>query len=362
LKQENDFVSFRNESSQMLSVDYTSNILSISSGKVIAKGDMQSLLNNIDITYSNNNNACFKQFFKDCVALYDVSELKLSAKTLTDSCYYNMFSGCVNIKNYPQIEATSLSENCYYNMFAGCISLTKPLPLPIKELTKSCYEGMFSGCTGLTETSTLSATILAESCYKNMYKNCIGLTETSTLKAIELTKSCYEGMFEGCTSLEIAPKWAFLSVGENSCYCMFKNCISLIEVSDILSENSAYYSFNNMFAGCTSLIKAPKLHFKELTQNACSYMFDGCLKLNHIEVNFTEWTYEPYYWVRGVAATGDFIKPVQLQDYYGYSYIPSKWKVTNIIGNNQPLTFTALSNNSSVRIIVIENEQENEQA
>ena len=51
------------------------------------------------------------------------------------------------------MSATSLANDCYHDMFYGCSSLTSAPALPLTNLVSSCYSGMFYGCTSLTSIS-----------------------------------------------------------------------------------------------------------------------------------------------------------------------------------------------------------------
>ncbi len=60
-------------------------------------------------------------------------------------------------------------------------------------------------------------------------------------------------------------------------------------------------------------------------------MFSKWKNLNYIKVNFTSWgTHGFDYWVEGVASTGIFVCPRELEIKYGTSYIPNNWRVVYI--------------------------------
>jgi hypothetical protein len=82
-----------------------------------------------------------------------------------DSCYCNLFDGCTELTQAPELPATILGNNCYKYMFSGCTSLIKAPELPATTLTNSCYASMFQGCKALTTSPKLNATVLAPSCY-----------------------------------------------------------------------------------------------------------------------------------------------------------------------------------------------------
>ena len=101
----------------------------------------------------------------------------LPAKTLANSCYYNMFQGCASLTAAPEIPATTLANSCCFNMFTDCTSLTSaPATLPATTLAESCYSYMFAYCPFLTTAPALPATTLADYCYFCMFYGCSKLT------------------------------------------------------------------------------------------------------------------------------------------------------------------------------------------
>ena len=131
----------------------------------------------------------------------DASNLILPATTLTNYCYYGMFSGCYSLSTAPTLPATTLANNCYESMFSSCASLTTAPELPVTTLAQSCYQSMFQGCTSLTTAPQLPATTLVNGCYQSMFEGCTSLVTAPTLPATTLVEECYSGMFYGCTSL-----------------------------------------------------------------------------------------------------------------------------------------------------------------
>ena len=65
----------------------------------------------------------FRNMFKKCTTLVDVSKLVLPATTLGKACYEYMFEDCTSITVAPVLPATNLETNCYQYMFQGCSSL-----------------------------------------------------------------------------------------------------------------------------------------------------------------------------------------------------------------------------------------------
>ena len=249
----------------------------ITSGKFYVSGNMQSLcsFNNTLQTYH------FCHLFSSCRGLnIDVNTpLSLPATTLTNACYYYMFSGCTSLTTAPELPATTLADYCYQNMFSGCISLTTAPELPATTLANRCYTSMFSGCTSLMSTPELPATTLVQYCYQNMFSGCTSLMSTPELPATTLDICCYNSMFFGCTSLMSAPALPAMTLA-NSCYNgMFKNCSSLMAAPVLPATTLADNCYQSMFENCSSLTSTPVLSATALTNNCYYSMFQNCTSL-----------------------------------------------------------------------------------
>lgn len=123
----------------------------------------------------------FMSLFKNNAKLTDASQLLLPATTLSNGCYYGMFSGCKHLTAAPALPATTLAEECYKYMFNGCTGLTAAPALPATQLAKECYMSMFKGCTGLTAAPVLPATTLPFHCYYEMFRGCSNLNSVTCL-------------------------------------------------------------------------------------------------------------------------------------------------------------------------------------
>ena len=85
-----------------------------------------------------------------------------------------------------------------------------------------------------------------------------------------------------------------------------------------------------MFYGCTSITEAPVLPALTLVSQAYMEMFDGCTHLAKIKMMATDVTASQCLtnWVRGVAASGLFIKNVDATwSGTGNSGVPNGWTV-----------------------------------
>lgn len=97
-----------------------------SSNKFNASGNIMSLLYGDDFkeqTSLEGKDYALASLFQDNSGLIGASNLMLPATTLALGCYGNMFNGCTNLIEAPELSATTLADNCYIQMFSGCTSL-----------------------------------------------------------------------------------------------------------------------------------------------------------------------------------------------------------------------------------------------
>ena len=315
---------------------------------------------------------CYTNMFVGCTSLTTVPSL--SATTLAQACYEHMFDNCASLTAVPSnyLPVTALTYGCYGGMFSNCSSLTTAPALPSTTLANYCYNGMFRGCTSLTTAPELPATTLAYGCYSDMFygtnvlPDCSNIDFASStvvasgglkglfsgtkvtdndleillpkndngryyLPATTLADSCYQEMFYKCTSLTTAPELPATTLA-NSCYShMFESCASLTTAPSVLPATTLADScYDSMFQGCTSLTTAPALPANTLASYCYWGMFDGCSSLSYIKCLATD--ISAYrcreYWVRGVAATGTFVKAPSMTSWTeGKDGIPEGWTV-----------------------------------
>ena len=259
LQNKNDKVYFRGSRSQQGFYNYIQFNLT---GKLSAGGNINSLLSPYESVYKNitdyttfetANDSTFKMLFENQSSLYDASLLKLNTRNLAMFCYYNMFNGCTNLTQAPELPATQLNEYCYTSMFEDCTSLNQAPELPATTLTNKCYSYMFYGCTSLVQAPELPATQLTEYCYYDMFNGCTNLTQAPELPATQLTEYCYIYMFSGCTSLNQAPELPATTLA-NSCYSgMFEDCTSLNYIKCLATDISAEYCTYDWLANVASV-------------------------------------------------------------------------------------------------------------
>ena len=327
------------------------------------EGNIMSLIdkNNFATATTLESNYAFNGLFNGCTRLTSAENLILPATTLADGCYYNMFAGCsslttapkelpadtlttncyaqmfwncTSLTKVPKLPATTLATYCYSSMFAGCKSLTTVPELPATTLATNCYYNMFKNCTSIITAPALPANTLANSCYRNMFYNCTSLTTAPELPATTLTYQCYNSMFQGCKSLTQAPVLPANSLVGDCYKYMFAGCTSLTTAPELPATTLAQDCYNSMFDSCTSLTTAPELPATILDSGCYSYMFYGCTKLKYIkclatDISATNCTKN---WVDGVAATGTFVKSLNMSGWTtGISGIPEGWTVLNYV-------------------------------
>ena len=233
----------------------------------------------------------------------DISDFSYAFYRLFDGYYYNH----TYLKDVSDLTltATTLSFYCYGEMFEDCASITTAPALPATTLYGGCYDSMFMGCTSLTAAPSLPATVLDTGCYRDMFRDCTSLTTAPALPATRLEANCYERMFMGCTSLTAAPSLPATVLGI-SCY-------------------------KDMFNGCTSLTTAPVLPATRLKQDCYFDMFTYCSSLNNVTCLATVLTDRGYdctsAWLYGVSSSGTFTKAAGVSWETGASGIPEGWTV-----------------------------------
>ena len=327
------------------------------------EGNIMSLINSTNFATATTleSKYTFNGLFNGCTGLTSAENLVLPATTLAEGCYYNMFAGCSSLTKapkelpsdtlttncyaqmfwdctsltvVPKLSATKLATYCYSSMFANCKSLTTATELPATTLATNCYASMFKGCSSLSTAPALPATTLATSCYRDMFYNCTSLTVATELPATTLEYQCYNSMFRGCKSLTQAPVLPANSLANRCYYYMFKGCSSLTTAPELPATTLAQDCYNSMFDGCTSLVNATELPATTLETGCYSYMFYGCTKLKYIkclatDISATNCTQG---WVDGVAATGTFVKSLNMSGWTtGINGIPTGWTVLNYI-------------------------------
>lgn len=127
--------------------------------KFIAYGNAMSLLYGDDFsgkTTFQSTTYTLNGLFIDCSGLTSVKHLVLPATALTQNAYDQMFRGCTNLIDSPELPATKIANWCYKGMFSGCTSLTNAPVLYDVDFgpegsasPQGAFEDMFKGCSSL---------------------------------------------------------------------------------------------------------------------------------------------------------------------------------------------------------------------
>ena len=105
---------------------------------------------------------CYESIFEGCTWM-EVAPSIFPAMTLAEYCYLNAFAGCEYIAYGTKLPAINLAKGCYQFMYFNS-SLEAPPTLNAKTLVNSCYWGMFSGCQFLDKITCLAEDITAPNC------------------------------------------------------------------------------------------------------------------------------------------------------------------------------------------------------
>ena len=276
------------------------------SGSVTASGNIMSLVDRTARSTTIPNVGCFAGLFTGFSRLL-INNLLFPATTLTNYCYYQMFSGCSSITSAPELPATVVPIRAYMSMFRGCTNLTTASVYADAISREGCYE-MFRGCTSLQSISNFAPTgSIGNSGCQEMFKDCSSLITAPELLSTSIGGYTYMDMFNGCTSLQTTPSslpatsvpdYAYSSMfygcvnittpptigatrftGTGSCTNMFYNCRSLRTAPSLNATQLSDFCYQEMFENCRSLTAAPDL--PATTIYTCSYrmMFKGCSSL-----------------------------------------------------------------------------------
>ena len=296
---------------------------------------------------TNLAQGCYEHMFDNCASLTAVPSNYLPLTTLTFGCYNGMFYKCTSLTTAPELPATTLVNYCYSSMFARCTSLTQAPELPATTLAYGCYSDMFYGTNVLPDCSNIdfaSSTVVASGGLKGLFSG-TKITDNDLerllpkndngkyyLPVTTLANSCYQEMFYKCTSLTTAPELPATTLAEGCYSNMFYGCTNLTTAPALPATTLADSCYYDMFQNCSKLTTAPVLPATTLTSYCYEYMFDGCSSLSYIKCLATDISaYRSRdYWVRGVAATGTFVKNPNMTSWKtGVDGIPEGWTVTN---------------------------------
>lgn len=181
-----------------------------------------------DIYPTSSNGIGMFTFTKPCNLLGNCMSMLFGDNAATnfslsgyDYAFYRMFYNNTNVRSVAKgfLPAMGLSNNCYSNMFRGCSNMTEAPDLPALTLTSYAYYMMFYGCSALTDAPNIMATTLGYQCCYYMFANCSALINGPDLFAETLTSYCYYYMFSNCSNLF---KIKMLAIDISASGCMTK--------------------------------------------------------------------------------------------------------------------------------------------
>ncbi len=117
-------------------------------------GDMMSLMYTDDTFTTKRDKVetdAFNSIFKNInwIDIAPTADLVLSAATLSEKCYKNMFAGCTSLTRAPVLPAKKMMNQCYNNMFNGCSNLSYIKCLARESMNASqCFQNWVSGVSG----------------------------------------------------------------------------------------------------------------------------------------------------------------------------------------------------------------------
>lgn len=235
------------------------------------------------LTATTVSNACYQQMFQGCVNMTEAPKDILAANGAAN-VFSQMFSGCTNLATPPErIYGTAMGDHGAYRMFYNCKALTRcPDGLDDKtELRDFSFSEMFYGCSNLSENvpDELVALNVPSYGYNSMF-NGTAITRAPEILAKTVTgKNSFDGMFFNCKSLVTPPSEIKVTeFHQNSCLSFFGNC-SALTYTPVMTVNSVdgVGSFQGAFSGCTNLSTINiEWNATALSTSSCRNMFYNC--------------------------------------------------------------------------------------
>ena len=207
--------------------------------------------------------------------------------------YDNMFRGCTNLKEIPNIIYNE--SNSYHNMFRDCKSLTsidmKGVQTNNHASTQVQY--MCYNCTNLKEFSNFTARAYdyRYSCTTEyMFGNCTNLEKVSNLTLKDCTTTNY--MFGNCTNLKTLENCSIAFGNRGS--GQFENCYNLVNAFEDgnISISAHYYGIMSTFRNCYNLRFNNGFVNASLYVNGCSIgsTFHNCRSIESANLSVAAYT------------------------------------------------------------------------
>lgn len=93
-------------------------------GRIKIYGDLMGLIDYTRKVDTIPCDFCFVGLFYGNSSIIEVSDSLLSAKGLSEGCYFGMFGNCCNLQKAPSLYAKDLRRGCYSCMFKNCEKLS----------------------------------------------------------------------------------------------------------------------------------------------------------------------------------------------------------------------------------------------
>jgi len=195
----------------------------------------------------------FKEMFKGCRRLKEVTLKNIDAKTVTETT--SMFEGCSSLSEVKFENITTKNIQSTSKMFKDCSSLNK---IEIEDFstenTKDMSE-MFEGCSNLSNASFIEG--LSTKSSENMAEIFSGCSKIQSLDLSGYDTSKVKdmsGMFKDMMNLKDIQLKSFDT--KNVIYMgqMFENCSSITELNLSNFNTEKTISMNRMFYSCVNLL------------------------------------------------------------------------------------------------------------
>jgi len=241
-------------------------INSSSAGKIIASGNLMSMLNNREELHDY----AFYGLFRYCSKLT------------------SLHNGAYGDETYLTLPRTKLAPYCYYGLFAESGTFEMINELPATEMEESCYSFMYHKCSSLVidsnkQNALQHITTLAKSCFVNMFSYCSNLSRVVHLPNVnQLAVECYMNMYEQTNLTDIADMSMITTLAKSCFSGMYKDCNNIVDLSEkvLIGGDIPELAYYAMFAGCMTLTKTPTIpNLTSVGKNAMAFMFQNCFEL-----------------------------------------------------------------------------------
>lgn len=169
-------------------------------------GNFMSLVNGTTAKYFNGVSNYMQDIFPTG-GIYSAEDLLFPLDTVAN-CYKYLFYSCYDLIIPPKLPATTLSDGCYYGMFSHTTNtypwrLQYAPDLPATTLVKDCYRNMFTGQTQLSSIKCLATSGINVNNSTNGWLSNVSATGTFTKAAGVTWPTGTSGIPSGWTVNEV---------------------------------------------------------------------------------------------------------------------------------------------------------------